>query len=83
MAITEMELDQTIYEIVRQGCDRGNITRNKAMDVQKKVLEMHPDLDKNAVKFSIKRLVDGGRLVYIYVGGSFLVTDEWVERQQI
>ena len=42
------------------------------MDVQKAVLKEHPDQPKNDIKFAIKELIDSGRCVYTYFGGSFL-----------
>ncbi len=42
------------------------------MDVQKAVLKDHPDQPKNDIKFAIKDLIDGGRLVYTYFGGSYI-----------
>ena len=44
----------------------------KAMDLQKAVLKALPDQDKTTVKFAIKDLIDGGRCVYTYFGGSFI-----------
>jgi hypothetical protein len=70
------ELDEKIFAIVDEACSKDNLL--KYMDVQKKVLKSYPNqVGKNDVKFSVKRLVDGGRLVYAYLGGSFLVTPTW------
>ncbi|OGR09352.1 MAG: hypothetical protein A3K23_04055 [Desulfobacca sp. RBG_16_58_9] len=58
-----------IYDMVAKAQGKKNL---KAMDVQKAVLKEHPDQDKNMVKFGIKELIDGGRCVYTYFGGSYI-----------
>lgn len=73
------ELDEKIFTIVAEACGKDNLL--KYMDVQKKVLKSYPNqVGKEDVKFSVKRLMDSGRLKYAYLGGSFLVTPEWRER---
>ena len=78
--MTLEDLDKELYGVVVEACGRNNLL--KPMDVQKKVMAKHSDVEKNDVKFSIKRLVDGGRLEYAYLGGSFLVTPEWAEKRK-
>ena len=44
----------------------------KPTDLTKMVKERWPDVDRKTPKEAIKRLVDEGKLVYTYFGGSFL-----------
>jgi hypothetical protein len=69
MALSKEELVEFIFEMVEKAQGKKQL---KAMDIQKAVLKAHPDQDKNMVKFGIKDLIDGGRCVYTYFGGSFI-----------
>jgi hypothetical protein len=69
MALSKEELVEFIYDMVAKAQGKKQL---KAMDIQKAVLKAHPDQDKNMVKFAIKDLIDGGRCVYTYFGGSFI-----------
>lgn len=44
----------------------------KPMDLTKATKERWPDVDRKTPKAAIKELVDSGKLVYTYFGGSFL-----------
>ncbi len=69
MALSKEELEEYIYQMVLKAQGKKQL---KAMDVQKAVLKEHPDQSKNDIKFAIKDLIDGGRCVYTYFGGSFI-----------
>ena len=69
MALSKEELVEFIFEMVAKAQGKKNL---KAMDVQKAVLKEHPDQPKNDIKFAIKDLIDGGRCVYTYFGGSYI-----------
>jgi hypothetical protein len=69
MALSKEDLCNYIYELVAKAQGKKNL---KAMDVQKAVLKEYPDQPKNDIKFAIKDLIDGGRCVYTYFGGSFI-----------
>ena len=69
MALSKEELVEFIFEMVEKAQGKKQL---KAMDIQKAVLKEHPDQPKNDVKFAIKDLIDGGRCVYTYFGGSFI-----------
>ena len=69
MALSKAELVEFIFEMVAKAQGKKNL---KAMDVQKAVLKVHPDQPKNDIKFAIKDLIDGGRCVYTYFGGSYI-----------
>jgi hypothetical protein len=69
MALPKAELVEFIFQMVEKAQGKKQL---KAMDIQKAVLKVHPDQPKNDVKFAIKDLIDGGRCVYTYFGGSFI-----------
>ncbi|MFZ5448451.1 MAG: hypothetical protein ACOZFS_07425 [Thermodesulfobacteriota bacterium] len=69
MALSKEALADYIYDMVAKAQGKKNL---KAMDVQKAVLKEHPDQDKNSIKFAIKDLIDSGRCVYTYFGGSYI-----------
>ena len=69
MALSKAELVEFIFDMVAKAQGKKQL---KAMDIQKAVLKAHPDQDKTMVKFAIKELIDGGRCVYTYFGGSFI-----------
>ena len=69
MALSKEALVEFIYDMVAKAQGKKNL---KAMDIQKAVLKEHPDQDKNMIKFGIKELIDGGRCVYTYFGGSYV-----------
>ena len=69
MALSKEDLCNYIYDLVAKAQGKKNL---KAMDVQKAVLKDHPDQPKNDIKFAIKELIDTGRCVYTYFGGSYI-----------
>jgi len=69
MALSKEDLCNYIYDMVAKAQGKKNL---KAMDVQKGVLKEHPDQPKNDIKFAIKDLIDSGRCVYTYFGGSYI-----------
>jgi hypothetical protein len=69
MALPKAELVEFIYKLVEAAHGKKQL---KAMDLQKAVLKEHPDQNKNDIKMAIKELIDGGRCVYTYFGGSFI-----------
>ena len=69
MALSKEELVEFIFQMVEKAQGKKQL---KAMDIQKAVLKVHADQPKNDVKFAIKDLIDGGRCVYTYFGGSFI-----------
>ncbi|MEJ2070839.1 MAG: hypothetical protein P8X58_10615 [Syntrophobacterales bacterium] len=69
MALPKEELVEFIYKMVEAAAGKKQL---KAKDIEKAVLKAHPDQDRKDVKFAIKDLIDGGRCVYTYFGGSFI-----------
>jgi hypothetical protein len=69
MPLSKEDLCNLIYDMVAKAQGKKNL---KAMDVQRAVLKEHPDQPKNDIKFAIKELIDSGRCVYTYFGGSYI-----------
>jgi hypothetical protein len=69
MALPKEELVEFIYKMVEAAAGKKQL---KAKDIEKAVLKEHPDQPRTDVKFAIKDLIDGGRCVYTYFGGSFI-----------
>jgi hypothetical protein len=69
MALSKEELVEHIFKMVEKAQGKKQL---KAMDIQKAVLKDHPDQPKNDIKFAIKDLIDSGRCVYTYFGGSYI-----------
>ncbi len=69
MALDKAALVEFIYDLVAKAAGKKQL---KAKDIEKLVLKEHPDQNKNDVKFAIKELIDSGRCVYTYFGGSFI-----------
>ncbi len=69
MALSKADLVEFIFKMVEAAQGKKQL---KAMDLHKAVLKVHPDQNKNDVKMAIKELIDGGRCVYTYFGGSFV-----------
>jgi len=69
MALSKKDLCNFIFDMVAKAQGKKNL---KAMDVQRAVLKEHPDQPKNDIKFAIKELIDSGRCVYTYFGGSYI-----------
>lgn len=63
------EVMDLMYKMVER--DMGQ-KKYKPMDLTKAVKAQWPDVDRKTPKEAIKRLVDEGKLVYTYFGGSFL-----------
>lgn len=65
------EVAEAIYKMVK---DTMGMKKWKASDLTKASIELFGEdrCDKNLCKEAIKELVNSGRLVYTYFGGSFL-----------
>jgi hypothetical protein len=70
MAKTADEVADAMYQLVEQA---HGVKKLKAMDLTKSMLEMFGDeVDKKLCKKAIKQLIDSGRCVYTYFGGSYV-----------
>ena len=72
MAMTVDQIADAMYKEVEDATKYGK--KLKPMDLTKAMLKAHEEegVDKKMCKAAIKNLVDSGRLVYTYFGGSFL-----------
>jgi hypothetical protein len=62
------EIADGMYKMVKDATGQKKL---KPTDLQKAMMELH-GVDKKTCKLAIRSLVDNGRLVYSYFGGSFL-----------
>jgi hypothetical protein len=70
MAKSTEEIADAMFDMVKR--DTGT-KKYKPADLTKAMIARFGDeVDKKACKDAIRQLVDGGRLVYTYFGGSFL-----------
>ncbi len=70
MAISPEQLADEMYAIVKEYAGKKKF---KAGDLIKSMIEKHPDeVDKKACKLGIRTLMESGRCVYTYFGGSFI-----------
>jgi hypothetical protein len=64
------EIADAMFKMVKEATGQKKL---KPMDLTKAMIELYGDeVDKKLCKSAIKQLVDSGRLVYTYFGGSFL-----------
>ena len=63
------EVMDLMYKMVER--DAGQ-KKYKPTDLTKAAKDQWPDLDRKTPKEAIKQLVDSGRLVYTYFGGTYL-----------
>ena len=66
--MTTEQLADAMYEMIKEGMGKK---KYKALDLQKAMIERH-GVDKKDCKLAIRALVDTGRCVYTYFGGSFI-----------
>ena len=71
--MTEPSVDDvanSMYDLVRSTKGKKNL---KAMDLTKAMIEQYGDAtDKKVCKLAIRQLIDSGRCIYSYVGGSYV-----------
>ena len=70
MAKSIDEVADAMFQLVEQA---QGVKKLKAMDLTKSMKEMFgDDVDKKLCKLAIKQLVDSGKCVYTYFGGSYI-----------
>lgn len=69
MAKTVDEVADAMFAMVK---DATGMKKLKPMDLTKGIMAQFSEVDKPTCKAAIKKLVDSGRLVYTYFGGSYL-----------
>jgi hypothetical protein len=62
---------EAMYELIKSTFGKKNL---KAMDLTKAMIEQFGEesCDKSLCKQAIRQLIDSGRCIYSYVGGSFI-----------
>jgi len=66
--MTTEQIADAMYEMIKEGMGKK---KYKATDLQKAMTERF-GVDKGACKLAIRALVDNGRCVYTYFGGSYI-----------
>jgi hypothetical protein len=70
MAKPVEEVADAMYTMVK---DAFGVKKFKPMDLTKAMIELYGDeVDKKLCKAAIKVLIDSGRCVYTYFGGSYI-----------
>ena len=70
MAKTPSEIADAMYKMVEEA---QGLKKLKPMDLTKAIRQLYGDeVDKKLCKMGIKELIDSGRCVYTYFGGSFI-----------
>jgi hypothetical protein len=70
MAKTADEVADSMYNMVKEAF---GVKKYKPMDLTKAMIQMYGDeVDKKICKAAIKQLIDSGRCVYTYFGGSYI-----------
>jgi hypothetical protein len=71
MAVTPEEVADAMYEIVKEYAGKKKF---KAGDLTKAMIQKYGEdqCDKKLCKTAIRSLMDSGRCVYTYFGGSFI-----------
>ncbi len=70
MAKTPSEIADAMYKMVEEA---QGMKKLKPMDLTKAMVQLFGDeVDKKLCKKAIKQLVDSGKCVYTYFGGSFI-----------
>jgi hypothetical protein len=70
MAKTADEVADAMYKLVEEA---QGLKKLKPMDLVKSMIQLYGDeVDKKLCKMAIKELINSGRCVYTYFGGSFI-----------
>jgi hypothetical protein len=70
MAKTVDEVAEAMFKLVQ---DAQGVKKLKAMDLTKSMISHYGDeVDKKLCKAAIKELINSGRCVYTYFGGSYV-----------
>jgi hypothetical protein len=70
MAKTAEEIADAMFNMVK---DAFGVKKLKPMDLTKAMMQLYEgEVDKKLCKAAIKQLIDSGRCVYTYFGGSYI-----------
>ena len=68
--VTVDQVAEAMYELVKSVQGKKNL---KPMDITKAMIEKFGgNVDKQLCKQAIRQLIDSGRCIYSYVGGSYI-----------
>ncbi len=68
--VTVEQVADAMYELVKATKGKKNL---KAMDLTKAMIQQFGDaVDKKLCKQAIRQLIDSGRCIYSYFGGSYI-----------
>lgn len=68
--MTVEEIADKMYKMVEEAQGMGK--KLKPMDLTKAITKEHDDVDKKQAKEALKNLINDGKLVYTYFGGSYV-----------
>ena len=69
----QLTVEQVADQMYKLVADAQGIKKLKPGDLSKAMIEIHGDkVDKKLCKEAIKSLINSGRCVYTYFGGSFI-----------
>lgn len=69
-AVPVEQVADAMYDLVKTTHGKKNL---KAMDLTKAMVEKYGEAcDKAVCKLAIRQLIDSGRCIYSYVGGSYI-----------
>ena len=70
MAKSVEEIADAMFQMVKDATGQKKL---KAMDLTKAMMQLHGDeVDKKTCKAAIKELINSGKCVYTYFGGSYI-----------
>jgi hypothetical protein len=72
---TVEQLAEAMYEMIKSTHGKKNL---KAMDLIKAMIQEYGEdaVDKKMGKAAVRQLIDSGRCIYSYVGGSYVTLPE-------
>jgi hypothetical protein len=69
----QLTVEQVADQMYKMVADAQGVKKLKPGDLSKAMIEIHGDkVDKKLCKEAIKSLINSGRCVYTYFGGSFI-----------
>ncbi len=68
-APTVEQIAEEMYQMVAESMGKKNL---KANDLTKAIQAKYPEVDRDMCKAAIRILMDSGRCVYAYFGGSYI-----------
>ncbi|MBL6974270.1 MAG: hypothetical protein ISR64_00935 [Deltaproteobacteria bacterium] len=63
------EIAEEMFQMVSESMGKKNL---KAGDLTKAIRQKYPEVDRKTCKLALRELMDNGRCVYAYFGGSYI-----------